>query len=686
MLFVRSSAGVAGVLGVACVVGCGSEVRRQPPGPGPATAVERLVQPATEVDVLLVVDNSPSMADKQAILSAAMPDLVAGLPAADVHLGVISSSLGALTAPQCDGASTAQPAHNERAHLLTRTASGAAPNTFEGKGFLAWTPSSSSNDKAPIADTLADMVLGVDETGCGYEMPLEAMVRFLVDPNPYESLQQSGSGQLLTNGTDQILLQQRADFLRPNSVVVVLLLSDENDCSVDVGGAGYLALGAQPFYRSTFQCASDPNDPCCTSCALASPEGCEPDPNCGAQGGSGAAKYSVTEDHPNLRCYEQKRRYGASFLYPVARYENALTSPSIDPLRPDLDPTSATAVANPLLAQRANGRVIFAGIVGVPWQALARGCPAGQSCPGAPPDLTFGLKTNAELEETNTLAQLAGDPDLNIAPAEVFMIESVDARSGTSPLTGASLPGDNVVNGRDRTIELRNGLQYACTFPLPEPVANAVLCAECTDASCDDPLCEQTTQVAAGALPGLRHVALVRAMRDEGVLGSICPQQIGVASQPSFGYRPVVDAVVARVEEELAPPCFQYALDPAADGRVSCIVIEATQASSCACDAASGRETLDEEVIDGVQAAGATGSCFCGITQLSGDELASCQNDVTPAAGADGWCYVDPEQGAGNAALTDSCPDGEERRIRFTGAGEPAMGSQTYILCTSESE
>ena len=35
---------------------------------------------------------------------------------------------------------------------------------------------------------MTDMVIGVDQVGCGYEMQLESVLRFLVDPDPYETL------------------------------------------------------------------------------------------------------------------------------------------------------------------------------------------------------------------------------------------------------------------------------------------------------------------------------------------------------------------------------------------------------------------------------------------------------------------------------------------------------------------
>ena len=82
-------------------------------GAGPAWDVEAFRQTAiTKVDLLLTLDNSISMADKQALLAEAVPLLVQRLitagsqlePVSDVHVGVITSSLGS------HGASSAKDA------------------------------------------------------------------------------------------------------------------------------------------------------------------------------------------------------------------------------------------------------------------------------------------------------------------------------------------------------------------------------------------------------------------------------------------------------------------------------------------------------------------------------------------------------------------------------------------------
>jgi hypothetical protein len=57
--------------------------------------------------------------------------------------------------------------------------------------------------------------------------------------------------------------------------------------------------------------------------------------------------YSDMEDNINLRCWDQKRRFGIDFLYPIDRYTQAFTQATIvnragelvpNPLFSDLNP------------------------------------------------------------------------------------------------------------------------------------------------------------------------------------------------------------------------------------------------------------------------------------------------------------------------------------------------------------
>ena len=133
--------------------------------------------------------------------------------------------------------------------------------------------------------------------------------------------------------------------------------------------------GSMP--QSTSACDVDPNDPCCVSCIHASwPDGCDSgydqppaDPKCQL-----GLTHPNTEDRLNLRCFDQKRRFGLDFLYPVSRYINGLAAHEV-PRRDGTmapNPLYASSSAYPDLAPRVgSSRVFFAGIVGVPWQDIA---------------------------------------------------------------------------------------------------------------------------------------------------------------------------------------------------------------------------------------------------------------------------------------------------------------------------
>lgn len=85
-------------------------------------------------------------------------------------------------------------------------------------------------------------------------------------------------------------------------------------------------------------------------------------------------------------------------------------------------------------------------------------------------------------------------------------------------------------------------------------------------------------------------------------------------------------------------------------------------------------------------------NCVCELTQLSGAELAACQNDASTDAPTldgqpvDGWCYLDstvvPE--LGNPELTGRCPGDERRLFRFIGRGRPSATATTLVSCQDD--
>ncbi|MCC6525871.1 MAG: hypothetical protein IT373_24705 [Polyangiaceae bacterium] len=555
-----------------------------------------------KVDLLVVIDNSRGMADKHSVLAATLPELVgalvnprcldaSGLPVAgqpataadpcpaqstrelrpvtDLHIGVISSSIGGHGADTCSAVS--QPTENDAAHLLDRADPSGSPTvpTYESLGFLAWDPAGAltppgETDAAALVANLGAMVLGVGQVGCGFEAQLESWYRFLVDPDPYASIAVvNGTAEL--QGTDQALLDQRAAFLRPDSVVAIVMLSDENDCSTRDGGQYFYANQAQtPGSPSMFllprprqECATDPTDPCCLSCGE-DPGNCPADPTCGT------LLYPI-EDNINLRCFEQKRRFGIDFLWPIDRYTTGLTAAVV----PD---RAGNLVPNPLFAGgRSAGDVYLAGIVGVPWQDIAR------QTAGSQPDLLAGLDADghavggyqsaAELSANGVWALVVGTPATWVPAGDPLMRESILPRNGTNPVTGDPLmpPGSgllaNPINGHEYTITQQNDLQYACIYPLPTPrdcSSPSTIC-DCNDPNNNSPLCQAPngqygqTQYYAKGYPGRRELTLLSTLGNQAVVGSVCTAQLGNATAPDYAYRPTVAALAEALRGSLAP-------------------------------------------------------------------------------------------------------------------------------------
>ena len=692
----------------------------------------------TKVDLLFMIDNSSSMADKQGILASAVPELVdqliepncvdqtsgkvvgramggkcaAGVlafePIKDIHIGVISSSLGSHGAPGvCDDAIDirAEPHNNDRAHLLTRGLGGANIPTFSSKGFLFYNPNVAGalTSSSAVATPFTDLVKGVGQHGCGYEASLESVHRFLIDPEPYDTIaidrSIGGFGQAELRGTDQALLQQRADFLRPDSLVSVVLLTDENDCSIVDGGQGFYAIlpptpgtGRSILKGGTSKCRENPNDPCCFNCGQTNPpSGCAPadaDPEC--QKG----ELSIVEDAPNLRCFNQKQRYGQDFLYPVQRYIDGFTNAQVPNRRGD------QMVPNPLFSDltcplggacvppRDPRRVLVTGIVGVPWQDIAVD----------PANLAAGYKTGKQLRDENVWANIVGDP-LNprgpVPPRDPHMIESIVPRPGLAGPTSG--PNADPVHGHEwdptkDTAQPNADLQYACTFDLAPPR----VCTQAADCDCfgpdlgdvKNPLCQNpegtygTTQLRGKAYPGTRILQVLQGLGDQAIVGSICAAQSVDRTRQDFGYAPAVSAVVNRLRKPLAGECLPIALPvDGVSGAVPCSIIEVFNDASCNCDNTPARRTAPEGLL--TEAMKAQGACHCEIKQLTGQALSACQAGIDSVNPGDGWCYVDPAQQSGASCdLVKSCTREEERRIRFINANsEPRPSAAAYLRC-----
>ena len=501
---------------------------------------------SSKVDLLLVVDNSASMGDKSKLLGASLDPLVRKLASAgDVHLGVITSSLGTMGGNLC----AEGDAHQASKARLSTVGPNDVPLASAKQGFLSFGGGGASNVDTFIADAQT-LVNGVGENGCGLEAQLESMYRFLVQPDPWASVAVDSNNEASLVGIDDVLLAQRKAFLRPDSLVVVVMITDEDDSVADplsVGGQGWAFMDSQfpgsPVFRAdgktttapraTTACAVDPGSPDCTSCAFAntcamSDPSCQKiknDPNCSKLGGY----YGPTEDQLNIRFQRMKERFGIDPQYPISRYVDGFTK-SLVPNR-DGEHTRAGGVisaykgtatcTNPLFAAalpdpggelcnlpkgpRGKDLVVFALIGGVP-EAFAGATPSWQKILGTDPGI------------------------FNYEGIDTHMIQSASPRPGLPmPSSTRGDLGPDPINGREWDTAA-NDLQYACTFTLPSLrtcVAQDTSC-DCASPSTNPPLCGATLgqQVRGKAYPTVRELRVVKALGDRGILGSICPGSV----------------------------------------------------------------------------------------------------------------------------------------------------------------
>jgi hypothetical protein len=681
-----------------------------------------------KIDILISVDDSGSMADKQAILALAVPQLIESLvnplclpddaetgmapvrvagptddcpvdmhrefePVLDIHVGVIGSSLDlGETGYHLPGGASTVDCVDRKAHLLTEVAENETPvTTYQGRGYLAWDPEAKlsppgDSDMNAFIGDVTKLVVGVGQDGCGYEASLESWYRFLVDPQPAEQIVLQGD-KAVPDGQDSELLAQREAFLRPDSLVAIVMLTDENDCSTRPG-YGYLTaragnseiLGMQALVPRSV-CDSDPASECCAPCQQGVPEHCGADPACSPE------QLGNQHARNGLYCHNQKRRFGIDLLQPTERYIDGLTSPLVPNRNGEL-------VDNPLFVSpdgtvRPSDRVFLAGIVGVPYQAIARD----------PEALGEGLMTFKELTANEVWTDVAGSPKDYVAPRDSHMIESPFPRPGL-PLAGAgeidAIHGFEHGHGDSGA----GDLQYSCIFDLPTQFHN-----DCATASCDcadptdNPLCIQsdgsytTVQRRAKAYPGLRHLEVLRGIEDQGIVGSICAKQLDDNTRSDFGYNPAIGALVDRLAEKLVPPCLPRPLKPNKQGQVSCLVLEGRQTNGGACDCTGiarepvpasqqGAITAATSSIEGADAY----DCFCKVQQLADAELNACQNQIADEVTVDsnpvhGWCYIDER--IGEAALVESCESTKRQTIRLVGEGQPGPAARHFITCAT---
>ncbi len=741
---------VASILGGVSLAGGGCLSRpvthQEPTTKTNFTAVVRQAA-IDKIDLLFTIDNSASMGDKQSLFAAAVPDLITRLvtpncvdtsgaaksvsaggkcpdgtkiefpPVHDMHIGILSSSLGGRGSDACSVANVNEtnPAlngHNDDSgHLLNRGGDDEhLVNDAKPVNFLAWLPPPSVapanmgkpappvpalSDPAVLVNDFKDMVVGTHEHGCGYEAQLESWYRFLIQPDPYATIKKNGDVAVL-DGVDGDLLKQRHDFLRPDSLVAVILLTDENESTVDplsFGGHAWYYEQSTHVKGGTQICATAPNDPKCQSCYLMGTGG---DTGC-------TTALDDTTDGINDRFYKPKERFGYDPRFPIDRYVKGLSARQVpdrngehpagkgfnyvgtancsNPLFSTNLPTSPTAdLCHLTPGPRTADLVFYAIIGGVPWQLLTED----------PTNMTAGNKApfKASLNVDDWTRILGKDPaNYDTSGIDKHMLESATPRAGVG--------ADDVHTNEWQPTSADLRLQFACTFKLPAPkdctlIANHGAC-DCQTATAS-PLCgdgtanPKTTQILGKAYPTVQELQVANKLGEQSIVASLCPREPSDTTNPDYGYRPAVRAIVDRLKNALANQCLPEALTADETGNVPCLILETLAAApglnqGNACDPAKGLTQPDPAVlakfIEGVNAAnggdaGEQMGPVCQVTQLTKKDFVndSCADSPKP-----GWCYLT------EGATGGTCP----QAIKFSTAGNPGVGAKVSLQCIQQS-
>jgi hypothetical protein len=759
------------VLGFCVLVGCLTRPITDL-SPTVKTSIE-FVNPSRgvdKIDLVLAIDNSGSMGDKQKFLAEAVPELLSRLiapncidqtgkqvvgrasafedtdgngrfgcpvgampefkPIVDIHIGLVSSSLASLS----DSSNCKTDMDN--GHLLLRAKDAAdkarpAPPAESG-GYLAWFPSVKANvakptpenaygDLAKLTESFQALVRGVGETGCGLEAQLESVYRFLSQPDPFAEISTDANGVAKFTGVDKTVLKQRAAFLRPDSLVAVVMVTDEDDASFDpmlIGGKGYLysQAGFSPS-RGTSICDTDPGSPDCVPCELAQRdnryERLRNDKNCMA------GNVAPSEDGANVRTFNQKQRFGVDAFYPISRYRAGFASRSVPDRTTDHDgywytkKSEAAKCTNPLFARTLpvdyverteKGKPVFdaIGADGKPLRhtdgRVATLCdlPRGERDPsnvffavvaGVPNELLQKDAGQALLSDTQWQAILGKDPlKYDTTGIDPRMQPSIEKRSGR-PAGPADAQNGDAMNTSHRDWDTKgNDLQYACTFALPptmqkDPPSNADALAsfDCKDSS-DAPLCSAPVgtrgrkQVRAKAFPGIRELTLARELGEQGIAASICPLD-AVNKGPTYGYNPAVAGILDRLTKQLDSQCLPRSLTRDDKGNVQCVMLQVLEekGQTCASLGLSKPEPAFEQQFrtdkkrTGIELGAGE---VCDIPQLAVQEGQGCQEREDAKKG---WCYV-------NAKPQSTCA----YAIEFT-KDAVQLNSKMFIQCIDQS-
>jgi len=178
-----------------------------------------------QVDILVVVDDSMSMAEEQANLAETFPQLIDKLlapevdpetgrpdhmPVRDLHIGVISTDMGTGGYPV---ESCANPYYGDDGILQHSPSPYVTGCDSAYALFLSYASDDPDAEQIQWMSTAFGCIAVLGTEGCGFEQQLKAARKALIDHRMGGNL----------------------GFLRPESLLAIVFMTDEEDCSVASG-------------------------------------------------------------------------------------------------------------------------------------------------------------------------------------------------------------------------------------------------------------------------------------------------------------------------------------------------------------------------------------------------------------------------------------------------------------------
>lgn len=197
----------------------------------PRDSFTRDITPPREVDLLFVVDNSMTMEAEQVALLRELPRMIRALasgdldedgrperlPIEDLHFGVVTTDMGtgSFVVPTCSNSR-----FGDDGILRTRGDTRREGCEMRYPSFFSF---QAGDDVESFVET-ASCVASTGTNGCGFEQPLEAALKAVTPLTSSIRFAENSVGH--ADG-------RNAGFLRPDSLLWIVILTEEDDCSVE---------------------------------------------------------------------------------------------------------------------------------------------------------------------------------------------------------------------------------------------------------------------------------------------------------------------------------------------------------------------------------------------------------------------------------------------------------------------